>query len=169
SPLVPFDGDLPFVFRSSSNLTGDGVRARFTEACAAWLAKSPSCDTRTNYARDVKQFLAFLDIAPAKLEQLAAIVPRQVAGWRDSLREQGLTNSSIRRKMTALRSLYSYLQTYGYTGVNPAHGDFVTAPTVPRDGKTVALSPEDCRRFLDAPADNTPVGVRDRALLAVLA
>ena len=60
--------------------------------------------------------------------RLAAIVPRQVAGWRDSLREQGLTNSSIRRKMTALRSLYSYLQTYGYTGVNPAHGDFVTAP-----------------------------------------
>src|SRR4051794_30762358 len=30
--------------------------------------------------------------------------PRQVAGWRDQLQEQGLTNSSIRRKMTALRS-----------------------------------------------------------------
>ena len=32
--------------------------------------------------------------------------------------------------MTALRSLYSYLQTYGYTGANPAHGDFVDSPAV---------------------------------------
>jgi integrase/recombinase XerD len=67
------------------------------------------------------------------------------------------------------RSLFSYLQTYGYTGVDPAHGDFVEAPPVPRDGKTVGLSPEDCRRLLDAPPDSTAAGVRDRALLALLA
>ncbi len=35
------------------------------------------------------------------------------------------TNSTIRRKMTALRSLFSYLKIYGYTGANPAHGDFL--------------------------------------------
>jgi integrase/recombinase XerD len=46
----------------------------------------------------------------------------------------------IRRKMTVLRSLFSYLQTYGYAGSNPAHSDFVEAPPVPRDGKTVGLS-----------------------------
>jgi integrase/recombinase XerD len=40
---------------------------------------------------------------------------------------------------------------------------------VPRDGKTVGLSPADCRRLLDAPSTQTPVGARDRALLAVLA
>jgi hypothetical protein len=34
------------------------------------------------------------------------------------------------RKMTAIRSLFSYLQTYGYTGANPAHGKFVKAPSV---------------------------------------
>ena len=71
--------------------------------------------------------------------------------------------------MTALRSMYSYLQTYGYTGANPAHGDFVDAPAVARDGKTVGLSPEDCRRLLDAPDASSPVGVRDRAMIAVLA
>ncbi len=102
-----------------------------------------------------------------------------------------MTNSSIRRKLTALRSLFSYLQTYGYSGANPAHGKFVKAPSVSRDGKTVALSPHDCRRLLDAPEVkrklepkrrkrstapaelsaeiNLPVGIRDRALLAVLA
>ena len=111
------------------------------------------------------------------------IRPRHVTAWRDHLRDKGLTNSSIRRKMTALRSLFSYLQYYGYVGKNPAHSDFVQAPSVPRDGKTVALSPEDCRRLLEAPILKTtredkkgmkqeiplPAGTRDRALLAVLA
>jgi integrase/recombinase XerD len=40
---------------------------------------------------------------------------------------------------------------------------------VPRDGKTVGLSPADCRRLLEAPAKDSPVGLRDRALLALLA
>src|SRR5262249_6699330 len=80
-----------------------------------------------------------------------------------------LANSSIRRKMTVLRALFSYLQSYGYVGANPAHSDFVAAPPVPRDGKTVCLSPEDCRRLLDAPSANAPAGLRDRCLLAVLA
>ena len=78
--------------------------------------------------------------------------------------------------MTALRSLFSYLQTYGYTGANPAHGKFVTAPAVPRDGKTVGLSEADCRTLLDAPQARSarmgslcPVGMRDQAMLAVLA
>jgi integrase/recombinase XerD len=157
------------MFSSPSSLTGTDLRVRFAEACAAWLAKSPSKDTRSNYARDVQQFLAFSGVGPGEPERLAGVAPPQVAAWRDSLRERGLTNASIRRKMTAIRSLYSYLQSYGFTGANPAHGDFVDAPPVARDGKTVALSPEDCRRFLDAPDGSTPQGVRDRALLAVLA
>jgi integrase/recombinase XerD len=113
--------------------------------------------------------MAFTGISADQPEQLAAVLPRHVAAWRDSLKDAGLTNSSVRRKMTVLRSLFSYLQTYGYAGVNPAHGDFVEAPPVPRDGKTVGLSPEDCRRLLDAPVAETPVGLRDRALLAILA
>jgi CHAT domain-containing protein len=45
----------------------------------------------------------------------------------------------------------------------------VEAPAVPRDGKTVGLTPEDCRRLLDAPDPAVPVGIRNRALFAVLA
>lgn len=142
---------------------------QFREACRAWLARSPSRDTRSNYARDLGQFIAFVGIPSDHPERLASVLPRHVACWRDHLKERGLTNSSVRRKMTALRSLFSYLQTYGYSGTNPAHGDFVEAPPVPRDGKTVGLSPQDCRRLIDAPTVETPAGLRDRALLAVLA
>lgn len=142
--------------------------AAFREACRAWLLRSPSADTRSNYARDLAQFLAFVGVPADRPEALADIRPHHVAAWRDRLREDGLANSSVARKLTVLRSLYSYLRTYGYVGVNPAHPDFVAAPPVPRDGKTVGLSPEDCRRLLDAPRA-TPAGLRDFALLAVLA
>lgn len=153
------------------------------EASHAWLMKSPSADTRSNYERDLGQFLVFCGFNATDVDHLANIRPHQVAAWRDQLAAQGLTNSSIRRKLTVLRSLFSYLQTYGYVGANPAHSDFVAAPSAPRDGKTVGLTPEDCRRLLDAPRtvanvrrkDGTnekvllPAGIRDRAIFAILA
>lgn len=139
------------------------------EACRAWLLKSPSKDTRSNYERDLGQFLIFCGFAANEVDKLAAIRPHHVAAWRDHLAQAELTNSSIRRKLTVLRSLFSYLQTYGYVGANPAHSDFVAAPAAPRDGKTVGLTPEDCRRLLEAPSETTPAGIRDRAIFAVLA
>ncbi len=139
------------------------------EAYGSWLAKSPSQDTRTNYDRDVRQFLIFSGFGQDQIDALPNVRPHHVAKWRDYLKDRDFTNASIRRKLTAIRSLFSYLQTYGFLGPNPAHSDFVDAPAVARDGKTVALSPQDCRSLLDAPSAETPVGVRDRALFAVLA
>jgi integrase/recombinase XerD len=123
----------------------------------------------SNYERDLGQFLVFCGHAANDVDKLAAIRPHHVAAWRDQRAAQGLTNSSIRRKLTVLRSLFSYLQTYGYVGANPAHSDFVAAPAAPRDGKTVGLTPDNCRRLLEAPSTETPAGMRDRALFAVLA
>lgn len=151
------------------NSKPSNLRELFHEAAQAWLAKSPSMQTRTTYRRDLGQFLAFAGIDASQLDRLASVTPRVVAAWRDALRQRGLTNSSIRRKLTVLRSLYSYLKRYGYAGANPAHSDFVAAPPVPRDGKTACLSPEDCRRLLLAPDTTTPAGVRDAAMLTVLA
>jgi integrase/recombinase XerD len=171
------------VVNESSDLSPPTIGDQIRSACQAWLNKSPSRDTRSNYERDIKQFLEFAGISGDQPEKLAGVRPEHVSAWRDHLTAKELTNSSVRRKMTALRSLFSYLQTYGYTGTNPAHGDFVDAPAVAREGKTVGLTPADCRRLLDAPIDKiirelpdglkeeiaVPAGTRDRALLAVLA
>jgi integrase/recombinase XerD len=168
-PLLPtvFASDEPTLLSAAG--TPPSLRRQIAEAKQAWLAKSSSRDTRSNYDRDLSQFLAFAGVPPERLELLADVRPAQVAAWRDHLLGQELANSSVARKMTVLRSLYSYLQSYGYIGRNPAHSDFVDTPTVPRDGKTVALSTADCRRLLDAPSAEKPRGIRDRALLSVLA
>lgn len=179
--LIPTQ-TLPSINESSA-IAAATLGDQIARACQAWLMKSPSRDTRSNYERDIKQFLAFVGVAGYEPEKLVGIRPEHISAWRDHLLGHGLANSSVRRKMTALRSLFSYLQTYGYAGTNPAHGDFVDAPSAPRDGKTVALSPADCRRLLDAPAERIiqelpngfkqertlPAGTRDRALFAVLA
>jgi integrase/recombinase XerD len=158
--IPAFDGRL--------DLTAAAFRVRLIEVRDAWLSRSPSEKTRENYDRDLRQFLLFVGASSDQLDALTTIRPAHVAEWRDSLRAAGLCNASILRKMTVLRSLFSYLQTYGYTGANPAHSHFVQAPAVPRDGKTVGLTPTDCRRLLDAPDPLTPAGIRDRAILAIL-
>lgn len=173
---------LPAVNHSDLNPSpnlGDQIQ----EAYHAWLARSPSRDTRSNYERDVRQFLAFAGVAMDRLEDLTRIRPLYVSQWRDELQARGLKNASVRRKMTAVRALFSFLQSYGYTGKNPAHGDLAAAPAVARDGKTVGLSPEQCRRLLEGPRGTMtralpdggteevllPAAIRDRALLAILA
>jgi integrase/recombinase XerD len=156
-------------FDRTTDLLPDQRRRLMNQAVRTWLRKTPSRHTRVNYARDLQQFLAFEGIGATGLHELARVHPEQVATWRDALRERGHTNATIRRKLTTLRSLFSYLQVYGYIGANPAHGKFVAAPAVPRDGKTLGLSPKDCRRLLEVPDASVPAGLRDRALLGVLA
>jgi integrase/recombinase XerD len=157
------------VFRADSTSPAGDLRHQFAEACQAWLTRSPSAETRSGYARDLRQFLTFAGIGEAEWEALPRVRPSHVAAWRDALFAKGLSPTAVSRKLTVLRSLYSYLQTYGYSGANPADTAFVAAPAVPRDGKTVGLTPEDCRRLLDSPAQDTPEGIRDRAMLGVLA
>ncbi len=161
-PIPAFTGQVP----------GD-LRQAIGRAVDAWLLRTPSPHTRKAYKHDLNQFLAHAKIAAGAFEQLAQVRPEHVIHWREHLAADEQTNSTIRRKLTALRSLFTYLQIYGYRGANPAHGKFVKAPAVSRDGKTVGLSPHDCRRLLDAPEHKpelqTPVDCRDRAMLAVLA
>jgi len=163
------DPDLAPAFARLVEPSVDDFRQQLGEACQAWLTRSPSVETRLGYARDLAHFFRFHSIPDGAWERLAAIRPMQVAAWRDELLARGYANAAVSRKLTVLRSLFSYLRTYGYAGPNPADTAFVSSPAVPRDGKTVGLTPEDCRRLIDAPPATTPEGLRDRAVFAVLA
>ena len=67
-----------------------------------WLGKTPSKLIRVDYQSDIRFFLSFAGIMVNELEQLLSVRPELVALWRDSLRERGFANATIRRKMTVL-------------------------------------------------------------------
>lgn len=142
---------------------------QLVEAITAWLMKSSSTETRAAYKRELTQFMKYLGAPLDARNELTRVRPTHVSAWRDQLLADGQSNAAVVRKLSVLRSLFGYLQAYGWRGPNPADTRYVSAPAVPRDGKTVALTPEDTRRLLDAPSFVTPEGIRDRALLAVLA
>ena len=154
------------VVESESVSADHAERRRLAEVYLAWLMRSASDATRKAYQRDVELFLRFRGMRP---EHVVRTRSMDIAAWRDALVARGLANSSVGRKVTVLRSLFAHLQVHGFIATNPAHPRIVSMLPVSRDGKTVGLSPDECRQLLDAPDPELPVGVRDRALFAVLA
>ena len=112
--------------------------------------------TQRAYRLDVRQFMTFSGHPAGHYEELLRTLPGHVTAWRDSLTQAGMADMSVTRKVTALRSLFTYLTNYGFKGANPAHPDFVKTPAHPREGKTVGLGPRDCRKLLDAPPGRHP-------------
>lgn len=171
---------LPPAFGGAKPKSVAELRSVVTTALDAWLKKTESERTRIAYRNDVEQFLEYLGINPKHIEHMTRVLPEDVTGWRDALlesggrpdadgRPQGAANSTVARKLTAIRSFFSFLQSYGYRGANPAHPHFVSTPTVSDEGQTPAIPPKKMIQLLDAPNTDTPSGIRDRAILAVFA
>jgi integrase/recombinase XerD len=72
----------------------------------------------------------------------------------------------VRRRLAALSSLFTHLVKFGVVETNPVRE--VERPVVSRrEGMTLAFSQKQARRILDAPAEETVQGLRDRATLSV--
>lgn len=156
------------------------LRNRIQSSMEAWLKKVKSERTRTAYRKDVEQFLDYLGVNPTHIEHMTRVLPGDVANWRDELLAAGGrpdevgnptpgANSTVARKLTALRSFFSFLQSYGYRGANPAHPHFVDTPDVSSEGMTPEVPPKLMVKLLDAPDIDVPEGIRDRAILAAFA
>lgn len=178
--LIPAASHLPPAFGGVLPTDLVELRPVIDNAFEAWLNKTESKATRTAYRNDVVQFLSFCEIDPNHIEEMTRIVPDDVTSWRDHLLAAGgrpdehgsptpASNATVARKITSLRSFFSFLQVGGYRGGNPAHPNFVKAPSVPDEGVTPAIHPKLLGQLLSSPDMDTPAGVRDRAILAVFA
>lgn len=132
---------------------------------AIWLASRKSAQTRRAYQHDVADFMrAFNITSPDELRQ---VDHRAVMAWEWRMREQeGMAATTVRRRLAALSSLFVHLIKFGVVETNPVRN--VERPRIERrEGMTLAFSQKQARRILDAPKDNTVLGLRDRAILAV--
>lgn len=90
-----------------------------------------------------------------------------VIAWRKDMEKRELSPATIRRKLSALSSLYDYLCDHNAVLGNPVDG--VKRPLANgNEGSTPALGEKQARSLLEAPPSTTLKGVRDRAILATL-
>jgi site-specific recombinase XerD len=124
-----------------------------------WLDGLKTQNTRRAYKRDVTHFSEVLGIAAR--EQLYAADHKAVTYWEKYMREvDGLEPSTIRRRLSALSSLFTHLVDHGVVQINPVRE--IKRPELDRsEGKTLAFSKKEARKILDAPKPDTLMGKRD--------
>jgi integrase/recombinase XerD len=72
-----------------------------------WFANLTNANPRRAYQQDIKDFMACTRLQ--RPEQFRDITRAHVIAWREQLKQQKLTNDTIRRNLAALSSLYTYL------------------------------------------------------------
>lgn len=124
-----------------------------------------SARTRRAYRLDVQHFTKTLNITTS--DELRQVDHRAVIAWERIMREtEHAAPSTIRRRLSALSSLFKHLVRHSFAPKNPVRE--IERPTINRDeGTTLAFSKVQARKLLDTPVEDTVEGLRDRAILSV--
>jgi integrase/recombinase XerD len=132
-------------------------------AAMVWLGNINNPNTRRAYEADVMAFIAFCGVETP--EELRRVTRAHVIAWRGQLEAQALAAATVRRKLSAVSSLYDFLCNENAVDTNPVAG--VKRPgDGANEGKTPALSDDQARMLLQAPLGDKLKAVRDRAILA---
>ena len=125
--------------------------------------RGASAHTLRSYAGDLAELAAFL--RGVKMSSVLAADARTLRAYLASLHGRGLAKSSISRKLATVRSCYRFLERRELIEANPARQ--LVSPRLPRRLPSV-LPKDESKELLDAPAEDTLAGRRDRALLELL-
>jgi len=129
-----------------------------------WLAEQRSEHTRRAYRQDVAHFLTTLQITSRT--ELRKIDRVAIIAWQSSMKSAGVKASTIRRRLSALSSLFKHLVKVKAADQNPVRD--IKRPRINRKrGTTPSFSQKEARVVLDAPTNKTIIGLRDRAILSV--
>jgi integrase/recombinase XerC len=139
-------------------VTTSDLLAQFEEYLR--VSRNASPHTLRSYLSDLAQYREWLDakgIALASADHLA--IRGFLAGLHDKTRA-----TTRARKLAAIRALYAFLYKRGFVAQNP--GRLVMAPKKPKSLPKV-VPVDDVIALLGTP-DDSPLGLRDRAILEVL-
>jgi integrase/recombinase XerD len=114
------------------------------------------------YRRDLERLLGWLD---GRGLTLASLDGTSVEQYLVSLRASGLAPSSVSRALASLRGLFAHLVDEGQLVFDPTSR--VAAPRRPRS-LPKALEERDVAALIEAPAEDSPLERRDRALAELL-
>jgi integrase/recombinase XerD len=137
---------------------GDPDRiAQFLDYLA--VERGLSANTLLSYGRDLRDFAAF------RAESGAPAGRAAISAYLVALQRRGRSPATISRRLAALRAFYRFL-----AGEQPGADDPTAALTSPRPRRRLprVLGVDDVATLLEGTGDDTPAGVRDRAMLELL-
>ena len=135
--------------------------AQFVRYLVAERNASPH--TIRNYSREIQQFLVFAqERGFARWDQVTTALLR---AWLADLHGRGYVKASVARRVSELRSFYTYLTRVGLVEGNPVSA--ISAPKLPRRLPR-PLTAAQIDALLSAPDPHSPQGQRDRAMLELL-
>ena len=115
------------------------------------------------YGADLSDFLQFLQ--GQQITNLQEISAPHILLYLAHLRKRGLGEETISRRLSSLRGFFKFLVLEHGLKENPL--ELIEGPK-PKRKLPLVLSVEEVNRLLEAPEENTPLGLRDRAMLELM-
>lgn len=160
-PTLPSEALTGFIIPAIVADTHEDAGERFLEFFAATI-RNPN--TRAAYVAAVRDFLRFAPVAG--LASLSEIRSIHVSAYIEDA-GQRFAPQTVKQRLAAIRGLFDWLARHGVLSSNPAAP--VRGPTyVQSRGKTPILTAAEAKRLLDSIDSGSLVGLRDRALIAVM-
>ncbi|MCG8437551.1 MAG: site-specific tyrosine recombinase XerD, partial [Pseudomonadales bacterium] len=127
-----------------------------------WLEKGLSENSLSNYRRDVRQLAIWLQEQGSSLLEAQRYQLLEFLADRHQL---GISARTVARQLSAVKSFYRWLKREGRVPEDPA-----LLIERPKTGRPLpkTLTEADVEALLAAPDLDTPLGLRDRAMLEVL-
>ena len=129
-----------------------------------YLAGPRDCSPHTveAYRVDLESFLSW---AQSCGMDPFSMTHRDFRGYLAALDRDGLSRRTVKRRLSAVRTFYSWLVEIGYLDQNPA-----AVVASPKAGRALprVFSESDVRALLDVPDVSDPLGSRDKAILELL-
>lgn len=126
--------------------------------------RGASQHTLRAYRKDLGQLLDFLAGA-ANVSRWEEVTDAHLRRFLGGLSEKGQALISLARKLSCYRTFFTYLCQHKGLQLNPTIG--LVSPRLPRRLPQF-LYPQEVESLLAAPAQDTPAGLRDRAILEAL-
>jgi integrase/recombinase XerD len=127
------------------------------------VEKGLSKNTVDAYGHGLNRFLDYLK--KKGIQEISHVSKLDVRGFLLALKRQGLSTKSVVRNLVAIRALFHILIQEGTLEANPT--EELESPKIPKTLPEI-LTLREVEQLLEQPDPQTPMGIRDRAMLEVL-
>ncbi|MGI6217780.1 MAG: site-specific tyrosine recombinase XerD, partial [Coriobacteriales bacterium] len=127
------------------------------------MEKGASDNTLDGYMRDVRRYCSFLhDSGRGGIDEATR---EDISKYLQLLSDYGFASTSMERSLSAIKGFHKFCVSEDYSKKDPS--STVPLPKTPKKLPDV-LSIQDVTKLLDQKFEDTPRGLRDRAILEVL-